>query len=111
MIRLSGARCLAMSVVGTLVGWWVSVDDLSTITHYRGLSHAALLTELAQKNDGRVTTSIMGGLIVVISVVVLVDVLTRFFDAVWRRIEPPTAQGSTLPAPTKDRRLSQVVCS
>jgi hypothetical protein len=100
MIRLSGARCLAMSVVGALFGWWATIDDLSTMTHYRALSHPALLTELAQKNDGQVSTSIMGGLIVVISVVLLVDVLTRFFDAVWRRIEPPTSQDSTLPART-----------
>jgi hypothetical protein len=97
MIRLTGARCLAMSMVGALLGWWASVDDLSTMTHYRGLSHAALLTELAQTNDGRVSTSIIGGLIVVISVVLLVDVLSRFFDAVWRRIESPTSPDSTSP--------------
>jgi hypothetical protein len=35
---------------------------------------------------------------VVISVVLLVDVLTRFFDAVWRRIEPAASQDSTPPA-------------
>lgn len=88
MIRLSGARCLAMSLVGALFGWWASVDDLSIMTHYRALSHDALITELAQKNDGQVSTSMMGGLFVVVAVVVLVDVLTRFFDAVWLRIEP-----------------------
>ena len=27
MIRLSGARCLAMSVVGALFGWWATIDD------------------------------------------------------------------------------------
>lgn len=97
MIRLTGARCLAMSAVGALLGWWSSVDDVSTMTHYRGLSHAALLTELAQKNDGRVTTSIVGGLILVVSLVLLVDVLTRFFDTVWRRIEPATSHDSTPP--------------
>jgi len=72
MIRLSGARCLAMSLVGALFGWWASVDDLSTMTHYRALSHDALLTELARKNDGQVSTSIMAGLFVVLAVRVLV---------------------------------------
>ena len=89
MIRLSGARCLAMSLVGALFGWWASVDDVSTMMHYRAMSHDALITELAQKNDGHVSTSIMGGLFVVVAIVVLVDVLTRFFDAVWRRIDLP----------------------
>jgi hypothetical protein len=97
MIRLSGARCLAISLVGALFGWWASVDDLSTMAHYRALSHDALITELAQKNDGQVSTSIMGGLFVVLAVVLLVDVLTRFFDAVWRRIELPAGPNSTPP--------------
>jgi hypothetical protein len=99
MIRLSGARCLAMSLVGVLVGWWASVDDLSKMTHYRAMSHDALITELAQKNDGQVSTSIMGGLFVVVAIVVLVEVLTCFFDAVWLRIELPGrgTPNSTLP--------------
>jgi hypothetical protein len=92
MIRLSGARCLAISLVGALFGWWASVDDVSTMAHYRALSHDALLTELAQANDGQVSTSLMGGLFVVFGLVLLVDVLTRFFDAVWLRIEPPRAE-------------------
>lgn len=70
MIRLSGARCLAMSLVGALFGWWASVDDLSTMTHYRAMSQDALITELAQKNDGQVSTSIMGELFVVVAIVV-----------------------------------------
>lgn len=95
MIRLSGARCLAMSLVGALFGWWASVDDLATMTHYRALSHDALLTELARKNDGQVGTSIMAGLFVVLAIVLLVDVLTGFFEAVWLRIEPrPPADGA-----------------
>lgn len=88
MIRLSGPRCLAMSVVGALLGWWISLSDVDTMTHYRGLTHDALIQELAQRNDGNVSTSITGGLVLVVSVVVAVDVMTRFFDAVWRRIEP-----------------------
>jgi hypothetical protein len=100
MIRLSGARCLAMSLVGALLGWWASVDDLSTMTHYRALSHDALMTELAQTNDGQVSTSIMGGLFLVIAIVLLVDVLSRFFDAAWLRIDLPRGEGpnSTPPA-------------
>jgi hypothetical protein len=45
MIRLSGPRCLTMSVVGALFGWWVALDSLSTMTHYRSLSHDALISE------------------------------------------------------------------
>lgn len=93
MIRLSGARCLAISLVGALFGWWANLDDVSTMAHYRALSHDALLTELAQANDGQVSTNIMGGLFVVLTIVLLVDVLTRFFDAVWLRIEPPRGEG------------------
>jgi hypothetical protein len=88
MIRLSGPRCLAMSVVGALLGWWISLNDIDTMTHYRGLTHEALIRELAQRNDGSVANSITGGLVLVVGVVVAVDVLTRFFEAVWRRIEP-----------------------
>jgi hypothetical protein len=99
MIRLSGARCLAMSLVGALFGWWVSVDDLSTMAHYRALTHDALILELAQNNDGRVSTSIMGGLFMVAAIVLLVDVLRRFFDAVWLRIEMPRGQASNSTPP------------
>jgi hypothetical protein len=105
MIRLSGARCLAMSVVGAVLGWWISLDDVSTMAHYRALTHDALMQELAQRNDGSVSSGITGGLFLVVTVVLLVDVLNRFFDAIWRRIEPaPPGQGtdpadSRLPPP------------
>jgi len=66
MIRLSGPRCLAMSVVVALFGWRAGLDSLSTLTHYRALSHDALLSELAEKNGGALSTSIMGGLFVVV---------------------------------------------
>jgi hypothetical protein len=97
MIRLSGPRCLAMSVVGALFGWWASLDSVSTLTRYRGLSHEALLAELAEKNGGQLSTSIMGGLFVVVAIVVTVDVLTRFFKVLWNRIDPsvPTRPTST----------------
>jgi hypothetical protein len=89
MIRLSGPRCLAMSAVGALFGWWANLDSASTMTHYRGLSHEALIAELARKNDGVLTTSIVGGLFVVVAVVLATDTLTRLFKAIWLRIEPP----------------------
>ena len=97
MIRLSGARCLAMSVVGGLLGWWISLDEVTTMTHYRGLTHDALIQELAQRNDGNVNSSVTGGLFLVVAVVVAVDVLTRFFEAVWRRIEPDAPAGTAPP--------------
>jgi hypothetical protein len=97
MTSLSRARCLAISLVGALFGWWASVDDLATMAHYRTLSHDALIAELAQQNDGQVSTGIMGGLFVVLAVVLFVDALTRFFEAVWRRIELPREPNPTLP--------------
>lgn len=94
MIQLSGPRCLAMSVVGTLFGWWMSVDDVAIMAHYRSLSHDALLLELAKKNDGSLSTSIMGSLFVIAGIVIAVDVLTRFFEVLWKRLERSDASGS-----------------
>jgi hypothetical protein len=100
MIRLSGPRCLAMSVVGSLFGWWASKADVSTMAHYQGLTHEALLSELASRNDGVLSTNIMGGLLVVVAIVLAVDVLTRFFKVIWTRIEPPSSAGRNPNAPT-----------
>jgi hypothetical protein len=97
MIRLSGARCLAMSIVGALFGWWIGIDSESTMAHYRALSHDALLQELAERNDGQLSTNIAGGVFVVAATVIAVDVLTRFFRAVWHRIEPPRRSASRPP--------------
>lgn len=98
MIRLSGARCLAMSVAGILFGLWSNSTSIADMTLYRGLTHEALLNELASRNDSALSTSIMGGLFVVIGVVLIVDILHRFFRALWRRIEPPASQvGGTRP--------------
>jgi hypothetical protein len=94
MIRLSGPRCLAMSVVGILLGWWTNASSVAEMTRYRSLSHDALLTELASQKDGVLSTSIIGGLIVVLAIVLVVDVLTRFFRAMWQRIEPPESRDS-----------------
>jgi hypothetical protein len=93
MIRLSGPRCLAMSVVGTLFGWWAAQDNVSTMARYRELDHEALLAELASQNTGTLSTDIMGGVIVVLGVVLMVDALTRFFNAIWARIERPNTRG------------------
>ena len=94
MIRLSGPRCMAMTVAGVLLGWWSNTSSVTGMAHYRNLSHEELLTELASTNDGALSTSIMGGLFVVIGIVLLVDVLTRFFRALWHRIEPPGAHSA-----------------
>ena len=99
MIRLSGPRCLAISVVGTLFGWWSNASSVGDMARYRTLSHDALIAELASHNDGVLSTSITGGLIVVLGVVVVVDVLARFFGAVWLRIEPPKAAAGEDGAP------------
>jgi hypothetical protein len=89
MIRLSGPRCLAMSVTGTLFGVWINSTSATDMARYRSLSHEELLTELAASNGDVLSTSIMGGLFLVLTTVVIVDILTRVFRAVWLRIEPP----------------------
>jgi hypothetical protein len=93
MVELTGPRCLAMSVVGVVLGWLINLDTSSTMNHYRALSHDALLSELAKQNDGQLSTNIMGALFVVAAMVIAVDLLTRFFEALWRRIEPPRPAG------------------
>ena len=98
MIRLSGARCLAISAVGVLLGWWTNLSSVSTMTQYQALSHEALLAKLAETNDGALSTSILGGLFVVAGSVIATDVLTRFFKAIWLRIEPPRAESTPRPA-------------
>lgn len=97
MIQLSGPRCLAMSVVGILFGWWASMNDVAVMVHYRALSHDALLSELAKKNDGSLGKGIVGALFVIAIIVIAVDVLTKFFEAIWKRIEPsrPSQPNST----------------
>jgi hypothetical protein len=90
MIQLSGPRCVAMSTAGILFGWWFNTTSVADMARYRSLTHEELLTELASTNDGVLSTSIMGGLFLVAIVVLTVDVLTRFFQAIWDRIEPPT---------------------
>jgi branched-subunit amino acid permease len=93
MVELTGPRCLAMSVVGVVLGWLINLDSSSTMSHYRALSHDALLSELAKQNEGQLSTNIMGALFVVAALVIAVDLLTRVFEALWRRIEPPRPAG------------------
>ena len=100
MIRLSGPRCLAMSVVGVFAGWGASIDGVSSMKHFRALSHEALLSELAKNHEVSLSTSILGGLLAVAAVVIIVDILTRFFTAIWNRIEPSSPpRGNSTPEP------------
>jgi hypothetical protein len=95
MIHLSGARCLAMSVVGGLFGWSIGSDSAATMAHYQALSHEALIAELAEKNFDSPSAGIAVGVFMVAATVIVVDVLTRFFDAVWKRIEPSSPSQPT----------------
>ena len=85
MLRLSGARSLAMSIVSLGLGWWISLEDVSTLTHYKALSHDALMSELASKYDGRLSTNIAGGVFLVLVVVIGVDLLTVLFERLRAR--------------------------
>jgi len=72
-----------MGVVSVTLGWLINRGDVSTLAHYKGLSHDALMTELASKYDGNLTTNIMGAVFLVLVVVVAVDLLTRLFERLW----------------------------
>lgn len=86
VLHISGARALAVSVVGIALGWFISASEATTLAHYQGLSHDALMSELASKYDSKVTTSIVGALFLVLLVVIAVDLLTKLFERIWARL-------------------------
>ena len=88
MINLSGARCLAISLAGAVLGWWIALGEPSKLAHYKSLSHDALLAELTRSHSGNIAPDLIAGVFFVGGAVIAVDVLTRFFDAVWARISP-----------------------
>jgi hypothetical protein len=86
MLHLSGARALAISVVGIALGWFISASEATTLAHYQSLSHDALLKELAAKYSGNVATSILGALFLSLVIVLAADLLTKLFDRIWARL-------------------------
>jgi hypothetical protein len=89
VLHLSGARALAISVVGIALGWFISASEASTLAHYQSLSHDALLKELTSKYETDLATSIIGALFLVLVVVLAVDLLTKLFDRIWARLGGP----------------------
>ncbi len=92
-IRLSGPRSLAMATIAVGFGWAISGNNVSEMSHYRGLSHQALLDELTARHTS-LATNIVAMVLAVGLVVFGVDLLTRLYEAVWARIASPAAAGS-----------------
>lgn len=87
-IRLSGPRLLAINALGSLFGYWTHLEQAPAVEKYRAMTHEALLEELASQNSGEMGYTIVAGIFLVGAVVVVTDLLTRFFTAAWQRIEP-----------------------
>ena len=81
-----------MSTLATGFGWWIHVDDIATMAHYRSLSHDALLKELASNNDASLMAGIAGAVFVVAGITIVVDVLTHFYSAIWAKIGTPPSK-------------------
>ena len=84
MRRLSGARFVAIGVVGVALGWWISIDKASKLAH-KGMSPDALAGELVSKYDAKLTTTILGALITVVIVVGAVDLVTALIERLSAR--------------------------
>jgi hypothetical protein len=93
-INLSGPRSLAISVVAGLFGWLIAANDAADVVRYNTMSKDAIVAELTKKQIG-MASSLTFSLVFILGLVVAVDVLTEFFDAVWRRIGPE--QGGSPP--------------
>jgi len=87
-IRLDGPRLLAISVLGALMGWISFSSQRDDVVRYKAMSHDSLIAALAQDGPSDLGTSVTGGLLMVLVLVLATDQLARFFMAVWRRIEP-----------------------
>ena len=93
MISISGARALAMTTLAVPMGWWLAADSETTIAHYRSLTHDELLKELASNNETSVAVGIAATLFIVLAITVAMDLLTRFYSAIWARIGGPETPG------------------
>jgi hypothetical protein len=94
-ISLSGSRSLAISVIAGLFGWMIIANDSRDPSHYQAMSKDAIIAELTSKHIGA-AGMLTFCLILILAIVVGVDVLTNFFDAIWQRIGLPP-DGSTPP--------------
>ena len=96
-INFSGPRSLAVSVMAGLFSLLVLTGN-NDEAHYRAMSKDAIVAELVSKHSSP-AGALSVSLIMVLAMVVGVDVLTGFFDAVWRRIRPGE-DGSPFPPQT-----------
>lgn len=84
-LSLSGSRTLAVSIIGALFAWAFGGNDTAVLARYQKMSKDAIIAEIASKH-----TSAVGylsvSIIITLGIVVSVDLLTRVFDALGRRI-------------------------
>lgn len=86
-VSLSGSRSLAISVIAGVFGWMIVANDSHDTAHYQAMSKDAIIAELASKHEHVSAAGMLTFcLILILGIVVGVDVLTNFFDAIWRRI-------------------------
>ena len=84
-LSLSGSRTLAVSIVAALFSWTFGRSDTTVPARYHKMSKDAILADIASKHNSAVEY-LSFSLFFAISIVVAVDLLTRVFDALGRRI-------------------------
>jgi hypothetical protein len=88
MLQINGARVSAIVTTGIVAGWFIAADNAAKVVRYRTLTPDALLNEVVNKNSGGLPGSIIGAVVLIAVAVILVDLLTRLFEAVWGRLQP-----------------------
>ena len=85
-LSLSGSRTLAVSIIAALFSWaFGRSDTAAVVARYQKLSKDAILAQIASRHTSAVGY-LSASLFFTISIVVGVDLLTRAFDALGRRI-------------------------
>ena len=84
-LSLSGSRTLAIAIIAALFGWAFGGSDTAVLARYQKMSRDAIIADIASRH-----TSAVGylsvSIIITLGIVVGVDLLTRVFDALGRRI-------------------------
>jgi len=84
-LSLSGSRTLAVSIIAALFSWTFGRSDTAVLARYQKMSKDAIIAQIASKHTSAVEY-LSFSLFFTISIVVAVDLLTRVFDALGRRI-------------------------
>jgi len=91
---LSGSRTLAVSIIAALFSWaFGRSDTAAVVARYQKMSKDAIIAQIASKHTSAVEY-LSFSLFFAFGIVVAVDLLTRVFDALGRRIAA-TPDGSS----------------